>query len=128
MSKRLLIVKDWEEFAKRGDFEPIKVAVLCRVSLRQLERHFKHEFNKTPEKLMREPLSNGLVLVAGGESGGVTVSDAEVYNSGTGGWTPTCLLNTGRWGQSATLLTNGYVLTEGGYTGSASLSSSELYP
>ena len=38
------------------------------------------------------------------------------------------MLNTARWGQSATLLPDGFVLTEGGYSGSASLSSSELYP
>jgi hypothetical protein len=36
-------------------------------------------------------------------------------------------LDTGRWGQSATLLPDGYVLTAGGYSGSVSLASSELY-
>ena len=78
-------------------------------------------------------LPNGKVLVAGGYNGGIPISgttSAEVYDPGSGLWTTTASLNTGRYSHTATLLTNGLVLVAGG-TGSGGSGmatiSAELY-
>ena len=68
-------------------------------------------------------LTNGTVLVAGGDSTG---SGAEVYSPTTGNWSSTGLLATGRSSHTATLLNNGLTLVAGG-TGSAPLKSAEIY-
>jgi len=41
---------NWEELARQAEFEPAKMANLCRISLRQLERFFAGQFHKTPEE------------------------------------------------------------------------------
>jgi AraC-like DNA-binding protein len=54
MSARLLRIQDWEALAKQADFEPAKMAALCPISLRQLERFFAEHFHKTPENWILE--------------------------------------------------------------------------
>jgi hypothetical protein len=57
-------------------------------------------------------LSNGKVLVAGGDDG----NTAELYDPVTGTWSPTGSLGTNQWVQTATLLPSGKVLAVGGAT------------
>ena len=68
-------------------------------------------------------LPDGRVLLAGGldnkddgagDRGGVSVASAELYDPGTGTWTATASMTTGRDGHSATLLADGRVLVAGG--------------
>ena len=54
MSARLLHIRDWEGLARQAEFQPITIAALCQVSLRQLERFFGQYFNKTPGEWVRE--------------------------------------------------------------------------
>src|SRR5260370_4224785 len=66
-------------------------------------------------------LPNGKVLVAGSENNcsGVNclnLNSAELYDPGTGTWSITGNLNTGRAGQTATLLPNDEVLVAGGFS------------
>jgi hypothetical protein len=82
-------------------------------------------------------LSDGRVLVAGGQVatgalGDNTFASAELYDPGTGGFSPTGSMSTGRVGHTATLLTDGRVLIAGGrgagMSGSGSpFASAELY-
>src|SRR5262249_17251703 len=61
-------------------------------------------------------LSNGQVLVAGGEDDiGDSLWSAELYDPGTGTWTEIGLLNEARLWHTATLLPNGNVLVAGGF-------------
>jgi hypothetical protein len=77
-------------------------------------------------------LNNGQVLVVGGTYRGTFVqyglTSAELYNPATGTFSATGSLNTGRYGQSATLLNSGKVLIAGGANSpTGALSSAELY-
>ena len=72
-------------------------------------------------------LPNGQVVVAGGYNGTAYLNSAEIYEPGTGNWSFTGPLTTGRSQQTATLLPNGKVLVVGGYNGTACLNSAELY-
>jgi len=75
-------------------------------------------------------LSNGEVLVAGGDSsslGGNYLSSAELYNPSTGRWTLTGSMATPRQSHQAVLLQNGQVLVAGGGNASGTLASAELY-
>ena len=69
-------------------------------------------------------LTNGLVLVVGGDSSG---KNAELYDPATGTWTNTGSMAAARSYHTATLLTNGLLLVAGGYNGSGFVSSAELY-
>ena len=77
-------------------------------------------------------LANGMVLLAGGSSGGGTAT-AELYDPITGTYTPTGGdMGAKRYQHKATLLPNGKVLIAGGYDdtlpgGPDSLASAELY-
>jgi len=60
-------------------------------------------------------LSNGKVLVAGGEDAkGYAVTRSELYDPGIGAFTSTGGLSIGRYGHTATMLANGEVLIAGG--------------
>src|SRR5713101_542611 len=54
MSGRLLRIEKWEALARQADFQPVKMAALCSVSLRQLERFFALRFGQTPGEWSRE--------------------------------------------------------------------------
>jgi len=79
-------------------------------------------------------LPNGKVLVIGGISASFfpsPIASAELYDPGTGIWTPTSPDPVGRYAHTATLLPNGKVLVVGGSSsslpGDAGLSSAMLY-
>ncbi len=73
-------------------------------------------------------LSNGQVLVAGGQNGTIFIASAELYNPATGSWTTTGSLHTPRIEHTATLLPNGQVLVAGGLDSNYNyLASAELY-
>jgi hypothetical protein len=76
-------------------------------------------------------LSNGMVLIAGGEDcipgSCTTFANAELYDPATGTFTLTGSLNDARYAHTATLLNNGVVLIAGGATSSSSEASAELY-
>src|SRR6266446_6563887 len=74
-------------------------------------------------------LSNGKLLVAGGEtSGGFTSSATELYDPSSGTWAMTGAMNGDRDHHTATMLPNGRILVAGGYSSAdGSLSSAELY-
>src|SRR5581483_4697036 len=54
MSGRLLKIQKWEALARQADFRPAKMAVLCLVSHRQLQRHFEQHHQTTPRKWLRK--------------------------------------------------------------------------
>jgi hypothetical protein len=76
-------------------------------------------------------LADGRVLVAGGlSSSGTTraTSSAEIFDPGTGRWTPVAAMKVPRWVHSATLLSDGRVLVAGGLsTTETPVASSEVY-
>ena len=72
-------------------------------------------------------LPNGLVLVAGGNSGTAALASAELYDPATGSWSPTGSMAGTRQAHTATLLTSGKVLVVGGSDGIGNLVSAELY-
>ena len=74
-------------------------------------------------------LSDGRVLVAGGDVGQVPVADAELYDPGTSLFSASGSMSVPRRGQTATLLPDGSVLVAGGMErpGSTSLTSAELF-
>lgn len=59
-------------------------------------------------------LRDGRVLVVGGGNTSRRFGEAELYDPGTGRWTPTGAMDTERSGHTATLLGNGRVLVAGG--------------
>jgi hypothetical protein len=74
-------------------------------------------------------LSNGRVLIAGGEPGSGALATAEVYDPASGTFSPTGSMATERSEHTATLLSNGRVLIAGGNGGSVgdARASAELY-
>jgi len=72
-------------------------------------------------------LSNGQVLVAGGDNAGTCLSSTELYDPTNGIWTVTNAMTTPRAGSIATRLLNGQVLVAGGTNATGVLSSAELY-
>jgi N-acetylneuraminic acid mutarotase len=79
-------------------------------------------------------LSDGRVLVAGGQDGLISFDSVEIYNAREDRWSEAAPMVTGRFGHAATLLANGDVLVVGGTystvvpsASSAQLSSAERY-
>ena len=54
MSCRLSRVGKWEEVARKAGFQPVVMAALCAVSLRQMERFFALRFEQTPREWVSE--------------------------------------------------------------------------
>lgn len=54
MSAKLSKIEEWEGLARKAKFRPSTMAALCSTSLRQLERHFRVAFDKTPGEWTRE--------------------------------------------------------------------------
>jgi N-acetylneuraminic acid mutarotase len=75
-------------------------------------------------------LSNGNVVVAGGQGSGNVIASTEVYSPTTGAWTTSGSLNTARASAGAVLLSSGYVIVAGGCISSClggNTATSELY-
>jgi N-acetylneuraminic acid mutarotase len=71
-------------------------------------------------------LTDGKVLVTGGDTDIGYVNSAELYDPSTGTWTNTGNMSSARYQHTASVLTNGKVLATGGYIGT-NLNSAELY-
>ena len=54
MGGRLFRIQDWEMLAREAQFQPNTMAALCPISLRQLRRFFKKQFDKTPSEWARQ--------------------------------------------------------------------------
>jgi hypothetical protein len=69
-------------------------------------------------------LSNGLVLLAGGETGGTSTTNATEYNPATNAWSTVAAMNVARSEHGAVLLADGRVLVAGGNPATAT---TEIY-
>ena len=54
MHRHLSKVVNWKSVAVAASFRPARMAAFCSVSLRELERFFHEEFEKTPRDWIRE--------------------------------------------------------------------------
>jgi AraC-like DNA-binding protein len=54
MSCRLLRVHEWEQLAREAEFNPAKMAALCSISARHLERIFQKHLQCTPSRWLRQ--------------------------------------------------------------------------
>ena len=53
MSASLLTIEEWEQVAREADFNPAKMASLCSISERQLQRLFRQHLHCTPSRWLR---------------------------------------------------------------------------
>ena len=53
MSSGLLTIEEWEQVAREADFNPAKMATLCSISERQLQRLFRQHLHCTPSHWLR---------------------------------------------------------------------------
>ena len=54
MNGSLLTIEQWEQVAREADFNPAKMASLCSISERQLQRLFRQHLRCTPSHWLRE--------------------------------------------------------------------------
>ena len=54
MTSGLLKMQGWEQVAKEAEFNPSKMASLCSISERQLQRIFKRHLRCTPSRWLRD--------------------------------------------------------------------------
>jgi len=54
MSARLLRIQEWEQLARAASFQPARMASLCFVSQRQLQRFFEYHSHATPSHWLRQ--------------------------------------------------------------------------
>ena len=86
-----------------------------------VDLHFKRRFHTATL------LSDGQVLIAGGEYNGDFRASTEIYNPGKNQSTDTANLNTARSNHTATLLPDGRVLVVGGENAGTFLATAEIY-
>jgi subtilisin-like proprotein convertase family protein/N-acetylneuraminic acid mutarotase len=72
-------------------------------------------------------LTNGLVLVAGGDDGTKILNSAELFDPASGWMGTGSMMTSARYFHTATLLPNGLVLVAGGQGNSGVLTNAELY-
>jgi uncharacterized repeat protein (TIGR01451 family) len=72
-------------------------------------------------------LSDGRVLVAGGENSSGYLASVEIYDPATGVWSLAGSMCTARVLHTATRLLDGRVIVAGGFNGGAGLASAEIY-
>lgn len=83
--------------------------------------------NYTRDRHSETVLSNGKVLVPGGQNSGGSFNNTELYDPMTGIWTITNSMNYARAAHTTSKLANGKVLAVGGVNGGVYLNRSELY-
>ena len=54
MSGKVVRTQDWEQVARQAEFKPAKMATLCAMSERHLQRIFKKHLQRTPSQWLRE--------------------------------------------------------------------------
>jgi len=54
VSDSLLTIEEWEQVAKEAEFNPAKMATLCSISERQLQRLFRQHLHCTPSRWLRD--------------------------------------------------------------------------
>jgi AraC-like DNA-binding protein len=54
MSGMVVRTQDWEKMAREAEFKPSKMATLCSMSERHLQRIFKKHLQRTPSQWLRE--------------------------------------------------------------------------
>ena len=54
MEGKLLTMKEWEDVARRADYNPGKMAALCSISERQMQRLFQQHVKCTPGRWLRQ--------------------------------------------------------------------------
>ena len=54
VSGSLLTIEEWAQVAKEADFSPAKMATLCSISERQLQRLFRQHLHCTPSHWLRD--------------------------------------------------------------------------
>jgi transcriptional regulator GlxA family with amidase domain len=54
MNTRLVKIQDWPELARKANWSITKMARLCGVSSRTLERYFQETCHQTPERWLAE--------------------------------------------------------------------------
>ena len=54
MRSRLDRIQDWSELARQARFNARRLAAVCRVSLRQLERYYNESVGQTPQGWLNE--------------------------------------------------------------------------
>src|SRR6185369_2548900 len=54
MSDMVVRAQDWEQMAKQAEFKPARMATLCAMSERHLQRIFKKHLHRTPSQWLRE--------------------------------------------------------------------------
>jgi AraC-like DNA-binding protein len=50
---KLLTMKEWEDVARKADYNPGKMAALCSISERQMQRLFQQHVKCTPSRWLR---------------------------------------------------------------------------
>jgi AraC-like DNA-binding protein len=66
MSSRLDEVRNWEQLAETSHYSANLLAKRCKISTRQLERHFLHTKNQSPHQWLNELRQKQALKLTGG--------------------------------------------------------------